>query len=170
MNNSAQVKKVIAAVKKLAQTDPQDEAVSRTVDVLKAEADAIEASEQPGGHSGSFGEHSQSEDAEFLKDQISKLHAAATVPAARYQRVLAITAGLHRALQATEKPQYAALRPKIARIAARVAGIFAEVDTVKDLDKDLEAIEKAVHSLYGDQSSNSTFYFDRRGKGHHKGE
>jgi hypothetical protein len=168
MNNQAQVNKVIAAVRKLAQTDPQDEAVSETVDVLQAEAKLLGGEvEKPAGFSGSFGEHSVKQDQDFLKDQVSKLHSAALGPASRYQRILAITAGLHRALQASEKPQYAALRPRIAQIVEKTAGLFAEVDTVADLDKDLESIEKAVHSLYGDQSKNSTFYFDRRGKGHH---
>lgn len=167
MNNHAQVNKVIAAVRKLAQTDPQDEAVSETVQVLQDEAKLLGQVEKPAGASGSFGEHSQKEDADFLKDQISKLHSAALQPAARYQRILAITAGLHRALMATEKPQFARIRPRIAKIVEHVAGLFAEVDTVADLDKDLEAVEKAVHGLYGDQGKNATFYFDRRGKGHH---
>jgi len=168
MNNHAQVKKVIAAVKRLAETDPQSEAVSRTVDVLQAEAQLLGGGvEKPAGFKGSFGENSSKQDADFLKEQIKKLHSAAVGPAARYQRILAITAGLHRALLASEKPQFAGLRPRIAKIAEHVAGVFAEVDTVADLDKDLEAIEKAVHGLYGDQSKNSTFYFDRRGKGHH---
>jgi hypothetical protein len=168
MNNQAQVTKVIAAVRKLAQTDPQDEAVSETVDVLQAEAKLLGGEvEKPAGFKGSFGEHSVQQDQDFLKDQISKLHSAAMAPASRYQRILAITAGLHRALMATEKPQFARIRPRIAKIVEHVAGLFAEVDTVADLDKDLEAVEKAVHGLYGDQSKNSTFYFDRRGKGHH---
>jgi len=168
MNNQAQVTKVIAAVKRLAETDPQSEAVARTVQVLEAEAKLLGGEvEKPAGFKGSFGEHSNHQDTDFLKDQIKKLHSAAIVPATRYQRIIAITAGLNRALLASERPQFAALRPRVAKIVEHVAGLFAEVDTVEDLDKDLEAIEKAVHSLYGDQSKNSTFYFDRRGKGHH---
>ncbi len=168
MNNQAQLKKVVAAVKRLAETDPQSEAVKETVNVLKEEAKLLGGEvEKPAGYPGSFGEHSNEQDVAFLKEQVSKLHSAATVPAARYARILAITAGLHRALQASQKPQYAALRPRIAKIVEKTAGLFAEVDTVADLDKDLESIEKAVHSLYGDQSKNSTFYFESRGKGHH---
>lgn len=168
MNNQAQLKKVVAAVKRLAETDPQSEAVSRTVDVLQEEAKLLGGEvEKPAGFKGSFGEQSNKDDVDFLKDQVKKLHSAAIAPAARYQRILAITAGLHRALQASERPQFAALRPRIAKIVEKTAGVFAEVDTVADLDKELEAIEKAVHSLYGDQSANSTYYFDRRGKGHH---
>lgn len=167
MNNHAQVNKVIAAVKRLAETDPQCDAVKETVDVLQAEAKLLGGEvEKPAGFPGSFGEHSTQQDVDFLKDQVRALHSAALKPAARYQRILAITAGLHRALLAAEKPQYAALRPRIAKIVERTAGLFAEVDTVEDLDKPLEAIEKAVHSLYGDQSKNSTFYFESRGKGH----
>lgn len=168
MNNQAQLKKVVAAVKRLAETDPQSDAVKGTVDVLQAEVALLGGEvEKPAGFAGSFGENSVQEDVSFLKDQVSKLHSAALQPAARYQRILAITAGLHRALLASERPQYAALRPRIAKIVEKTAGLFAEVDTVADLDKDLESIEKAVHSLYGDQGKNSTFYFDRRGKGHH---
>lgn len=168
MNNHAQVNKVIAAVKRLAETDPQSEAVTETVKVLQDEAKLLGGEvEKPAGFPGSPNEHSVQQDTDFLKDQVKKLHSAALGPASRYQRILAITAGLHRALLAAEKPQYAGLRPRIAKIVERTAGVFAEVDTVEDLDKDLAAIEKAVHSLYGDQSKNSTFYFDRRGKGHH---
>lgn len=169
MDNHAQVKKVIATVRKLAETDPHADAVKGTVEVLQKEIDLLGgAVEKPAGFKGSFGEHSNKDDIDFLKQQISKLHSAAVQPAARYQRILAITAGLHRALQASERPQFAALRPRIAKIVEKVAGVFAEVDTVADLDKPLEQIEKAVHALYGQQDKNSTFYFDRRGKGHHK--
>ncbi len=57
--DNAQLKKVAAAVTRLAETDPQDEAVKRTVDVLNAEAKLLGGEvEKPAGFSGSFGEHS----------------------------------------------------------------------------------------------------------------
>lgn len=108
-----------------------------------------------------------SEDPDFLYEQLKRLHQAAEVPSKNYGRILAISAALGRAVQMSRRPQNAALRPKIANIVQKVAGLFAEVDTAEDLDKPLEQIEKAVHSLYGDQGKNSTYYFDRRGKGHH---
>ncbi len=169
MTRPSPINQVIASVRKLSQMDPQDEAVAGTVEVLQGEVALSSLGRPPASPPRHLrgGQASAQDDTAFLKDQISKLHSAALHPAARYQRVLAILAGLHRAVQASERPQYASLRPRIAGIVHKVAGVFAEVDTVKDLDKDLAAIEKAVHGLYGDQSSNSTFYFDRRGKGHH---
>ncbi|KKL50105.1 hypothetical protein LCGC14_2308870, partial [marine sediment metagenome] len=84
------------------------------------------------------------------------------------RRILAITDRLRDVWTTASKPHNAAVRPRVARLVQQVAGVFAEVDTVKDLDKPLEQIEKAIHGLYGpDQSANSAFYFGRRGKGHH---
>jgi len=161
-------RKLVAAVSKLAQMDPQDEAVARTVKVLNDEAALLKGEvEHPAGYKGSFGESSAKADLEAIGEQIKKLHAAAAAPARNYQRMAAILAGLHRAHEASMKPAHAAIRPRIAGIIEKVAGVFAEIDTVQDLDKPLEAIEKAVHGLYGDQSKNSTYYFERRNKGHH---
>jgi len=161
-------RKLIAAVRSLAQMDPQDEAVARTVKVLNDEAALLRGGvEKPGGYKGSFGESSNKSDLEAIGDQIKKLHSAAAVPARNYQRMASILAGLHRAHEASARPAHAHLRPRIAGIIEKVAGVFAEIDTVQDLDKPLEAIEKAVHGLYGDQGKNATFYFERRNKGHH---
>jgi hypothetical protein len=150
MDNKIQVRNFISTVQKLSAMDPRDEetvSVVASLDKMATELDIPTVASM-----------------EVLKSQVQKLHSAALVPANNYQRIVAITAGLHRALVATEKPQYASLRPRISKIVERVAGIFAEVDTVQDLDKPLEQIEKAVHALYGDQSLNSMPYFERRGK------
>lgn len=161
--------KLVAATKRLAQTDPQDAAVTKTVDEMKAEIDCLTKEvEPPAGAPGSFGAESLKDDASFVTEQISKLKAAALTPARNYARIHNILVGLHRAAEIAKRPQYAAARPRIAQITEKVAGLFAEVDTVADLDKPLDQIEKAVHGLYGDQSKNGTFYFDRRGKGHHE--
>ncbi len=161
-------RKIVAAVKKLAQMDPQDEAVDQTVQVLNAEAALLKgAVEHPAGYKGSFGEASEKDDIEAIGDQISKLRSAAQIPAQNYARMASILTGLHRANQASARPAHAHLKPRIANIVEKVAGLFAECDTVQDLDKPLEAIEKAVHGLYGDQGKNSTFFFERRNKGHH---
>lgn len=168
MTTPDKFKKLVATVKRLAQMDPQDEAVKATADELKSEIDlASKEVEKPAGAPGSFGEQSLKDDASFVADQISQLKAACERPARNYTRMYNILKGLHQAAEIAKRPQYAALRPRLATITEKVAGLFAEVDTVADLDKPLEQIEKAVHSLYGDQSKNSTFYLDRRGKGHH---
>ena len=100
-------------------------------------------------------------------DQIDKMRAAAVVPASNYGRVVSILDGLRHAALLASRPQNAAVRPQIASIVKKMAGVFKDIDTVQDLDKPLEQIEKAVHGLYGDQGKNATFYFERRGKGHH---
>lgn len=162
------IRQLFATVKCLAQMDPQDEAVARTVQVLADEAAILKGEiEKPAGFKGSFGENSKNADLEAIGDQIEKLHSAAAVPARNYARMASILVGLHRAHEASARPVYAHLRPRIAGIVEKVAGVFAEIDTVQDLDKPLEAIEKAVHALYGDQSKNSTYMFERRNKGHH---
>lgn len=158
--------KLIATTKKLAQMDPQDEAVAGTVAELEAVCQQLGEQERE-AEKGSFGQQSMKDDMTFIGEQIDKLHAAAIGPAANYARVVSILGGLKRAALAAQRPQNAAIRPQIADVVQKIAGIFAEVDTVQDLDKPLEAIEKAVHGLYGDQSKNSTFYLERRGKGHH---
>lgn len=156
---SDQIRTVIATVKKLAQMDPGDAAVEATVDGLAGQAAAL--GEQPREAS------APASDMSLVRGQIAKLQAAASAPLRNYRRISAILDGLARAAAAAEQPRYADRRQRIATIAQKVAGLFAEVDTVQDLDKPLEQIEKAVHGLYGDQSKNSTFYLGRRGKGHH---
>jgi small-conductance mechanosensitive channel len=159
----------IATVKKLGQLDPMDVAVEATVKELEASAAQI-GEQAREAEKDSFGVKSMKDDIDRIHNQIDTLHSAAVKPLERYQRIMAILGGLKAAVKASERPQYASIRPKIAGIVQKLAGIFAEVDTVEDLDKPLEVIEKAVHSIYGDQSSNSCYYFDRRGKGYHTKE
>jgi len=167
MDFETAVRNVVATSRRLAQMDPQDEAVDRTVKELQEQVQWMGQIEKPGGFKGSFGENSYKDDVKFIGEQIKKLHGAAVVPARNYQRMVAILAGLGRAHQIASRPQNAEIRPRIVEIVKHVAGVFSKIDTTEDLEKPLEQIEKAVHSLYGDQSKNSTFYFDRRNKGHH---
>lgn len=102
-----------------------------------------------------------------VAEQVEKLHAAALVPERNYRRIAAITNQLRGLAKVASLPQNAAIRPRIQEIVRKTAGIFSQIDTVEDLDKPLEQIEKAVHKLYGDQSSNSTYNFEARGKGNH---
>jgi hypothetical protein len=109
-------------------------------------------------------------DPEALLGQVQKLHQAATVPASNYNRIAGITSGLARAIEISRRPQFAALRPRIATIVAKVAGIFAEVDLADEISAHtLEEIESAVHRLYSNGALNkpSTYNFQARGKGHH---
>lgn len=168
MSHEATVKNLIATTKRLAEMDPQDEAVSRTVDGLNEQIALLTSKvDKPTGEKNSFGDNSRKQDVEHLRDQITRLKSAAMVPAANYRRIVSILGDLSKVASLAERPQNEPLRARLASIVGKLAGVFAEVDTVQDLDKDLGAIEKAVHGLYGDQSKNSTFYFDRRGKGHH---
>lgn len=163
------VRQLTATAHRLAETDPQSEAVQRSVDELKAQVKWLSQIEKPTGYKANenFGEHSLKDDIAFVGEQVKRMKSAALPSAKNYARIVSILSGLERASEIAKRPQYAAMRPRIALIVQKVAGVFAEVDTVQDLDKPLETIEKAVHGLYGDQSKNSTFYFDRRGKGHH---
>lgn len=158
-------KKVFATTRDLLKTDPNDESVQRIVASLKEQV--IQLASEVDGPSESSQVASPDDSIEFLQGQISKMQQAAEIPSKNYTRIVEIFKGLSRAAKICERPQYASLRPRIATIVEKVAGIFSEVDTVQDLDKPLEAIEKAVHSLYGDQSKNGTYMFERRGKGHH---
>lgn len=101
-------------------------------------------------------------------DAIDQMRSMAAGPAAKYGRMISILDGIRHAAVLAERPQNAAVRPRIALIVKKLAGVFKDIDTVQDLDKPLEQIEKAVHSLYGNQSKNDTYMFERRGKGHHK--
>lgn len=164
---------VVSASRRLADTDPEDAAISRVVNHLQEQANLLHMlmTQRPTPDTApsnrGFGKDSMDNDIEFISHQIQKLKTAAAVPMRNYQRIVSICDGLTRAATSARRPQNAAIRPKIATVVKRIAGIFAEVDTVEDLEKPLDQIEKAVHSLYGDQSKNETYYFDRRNKGHH---
>src|SRR5271163_2208540 len=173
MDYSEGLRTITATARRLAESDPQSEAIQRTVDELQAQVKWLGQIEKPTGYKnkgefGSFGENSMKDDISFIGEQVKKLKSAAEPAARNYTRIVSILAGLQRAVEIAKRPQYAALRPRIALIVQKTAGIFQEVDTVEDIDKPLEQIEKAVHGLYGDQSKNSTYYFDRRNKGHHE--
>ena len=166
-------KSVMATTRHLAQMDPQDEAVSRTVEGLKEQVAQLTSEiEKPAGEKNSFGDTSRKDDVDFLKGQITKLQQAAEAPAKNYARINEILKGLLRAAQVAERPQYASVRPRISAIVTKLAGVFSEVDTVQDLNKPLQAIEAAIHKLYSGgnekgQSANDSCMFDRKGRGHH---
>ena len=159
------LKNLVIASRRLVAMNPEDpDCDAASADVLSAASKAVDEAPEADKESK---EDDSKKDLDLLHDKVKDLYAAAQEPAKAYGRVLAITAGLGRAVEIARRPQNAAIRPRLAKIVEKVAGVFAEIDTVKDLDTTLEQIEKAVHSVYGDQSKNSTFYFDRRGKGHH---
>lgn len=162
------VQKLQLASQKLAQMDPQDEAVQRTVTYMQQGADLLSSVDKPTGEKGSPNEASRASDLEDLKTQIERMKRAAEIPAGNYGRIAVILSGLNRAVEIASKPQYASMRPRIALITEKIAGIFAEVDTVADLSVPLESIEKAVHGLYSNGKMNSpgTYNFEQSGKGH----
>ena len=156
----------LSAARILAETDPQSDAVGRTVQNLQNQVGLLNELAREDKNS-PWGADSMKDDVAFIGEQIKKLRSAAAVPASNYRRIVEITDKLREAWHVASKPQNAQVRPRVARLIQQVAGVFAEIDTVHDLDKPLEQIEKAVHGLYGDQSRNDTYYFGRRGKGHH---
>ena len=159
-------KKITASTKHLAdETDPKDESVARSVKGLQEQVSLLR--EQLQG-SRSWSKESMQQDVKWLEEEISRLKSAAEIPASNYTRIVSILDGLHRAAVAASRPQNAHLATQLRDVTAKVAGLFQEVDTTEDLNKPLEAIEKAVEGLYGDQSKNDTYYFTRRGKGHHE--
>jgi seryl-tRNA synthetase len=165
--NAAALKKIAETASRLASMDPQDEAVQRTIEGLQKNADMLheQIREEP---KGSWGENSMKNDAEFISEQIKCLKAAAVNPARNYMKIVSIIEGLERAAVACQRPENTAMLPRIAEVTRRVAGIFKKVDTVEDLERPLTEIEAAVAKLYGpDQSRNDSYFFDRKGKGHH---
>ncbi len=169
MDKVTAVKNLLASSRRLAEMDPQDEAVARTVAEMSEHAKLLGELARD-DKSSPWGAQSMKDDIDSLGDQIKRLKASAAMPAANFRRMYNILATMERVWADAARPQNAAVRPKVASMMKKIAGVFAEVDTVQDLDKPLGAIEKAIHGLYGDQSQNSTYYFDRRGKGHHKAE
>jgi hypothetical protein len=163
--SQADIRKIIGASRHLAEMDPQDEAVGRVVEYLQKQTALL--AEQARGDSG-WGEKSMKDDIDFINAQIRKLKSAAMIPANNYRRIIRIIDGLDKAHKLASRPQNVNIRPRIIELFRKTAGVFAEVDTVQDLNKPLEQIEKAVHALYGDQSKNETFYLGRRGKGFHE--
>jgi vacuolar-type H+-ATPase subunit I/STV1 len=165
------IRPVIATLKKLAQMDPQDEAVEATVKELQEVSSQLGEQMREDKNSPA-GTQSMKDDMDMIGEQIDKLHAAAIRPAANYARIVSILGGLKRAVLAAKRPQNAAVRPKVAAIVEKVAGIFSEVDTVEDLDRPLQEVERAVHSLYGQrggelgQSANKVYCHGLAEKGH----
>ena len=171
MNPEAIVSDLVASSRRLAEMTPEsshDDAVKRTVDGMKNQVDILR--EQMGeAQKGSFVKDSMKDDIGTLKDQMKILNSAAERPARNYQRIISIIAGIDRLLDASSRPENASLRPQVISVATKVAGIFAEVDTADDLDKPLEAIERAVHKLYNNGKMNDpkTYNFSQSGRGHH---
>lgn len=146
------MRNLISAVKNLTSLDVEDPRVASAVEALASTVNP------------SYGV-----DLDFIQSQVSRLHSAAVIPAKNYERMRNITAGLHQVVQMAKSPENEALRPRIAKIVERVAGAFALIDTVQDLDRPLSEIEAAVHRLYsnGKQNAPSTYNFEARHKGGH---
>ena len=104
---------------------------------------------------------------DVVASQVREMREAAVASMVRYRRIAGVLESLESVVSEAKKPQNAAVRRLVASAVGKTAGVFAQVDSVEDLDKPLEAIEKAVSSLYGNPAKNSSLYFGRRGKGHH---
>lgn len=105
-----------------------------------------------------------------VMDKAKRLMTAAEIPARNYAHIAKIANDLVKVVEIAERPENAEMRPKVASLVSKVAGLFAEVDTWDHLaGKSLEQIETAVHSLYsgGKLNDPNTYNFAARGKGHH---
>ena len=163
--NEKLVRELVESINRLAATNPTGPAVGARANEIFAKVNAVKTASVRREVAPARREIAV--DNPSIVDQIDKMRSAAVVPASNYGRVVSILDGLRHAALLAGRPQNAAMRPQIASIVRKMAGVFKDIDTVQDLDKPLETIEKAVHGLYGDQSKNSCYYFDRRGKGHH---
>lgn len=161
---STATKNISDAVSYLSKVDPNDESIHKVVASIQENVNLIKKLAQENVEASA---PSADEDVDFIIGQINNLKAAALVPANNYKKIVDICDSLKKVALETRNPENAKIRKNVASAFRRISGIFAEVDTVQDLDKPLEQIEKAVHGLYGDQSKNTTYYFNRRNKGHH---
>jgi hypothetical protein len=99
--------------------------------------------------------------------QISRMKIAAEIPLKNYGRIIKILEKMEYINKMAALPQNATVRPHITTIVRKIAGVFAEVDNVCDLDKPLEQIEKAIAAIYKKPSSNNSCYFERRNLKNH---
>jgi hypothetical protein len=160
------IKQILASSVKLAESDPQDEAVARAVKGLESQVSILR--DQMKG-SRSWSKDSMQSDIDSLGNQISRLKKAAEIPAKNWKQIVNITEGLHRAAIIASQPQNhnPETISKLKEITAKVAGLFQEIDTTDDMaGKSLSEIEAAVAKLYGDQSNNKSFY-GLSNRGHH---
>jgi len=151
------ISRISSLIQQLASTDPKNPEVEVITNMLVTELGS--------GHTAS-----DSMNPDVLLGQIKKLHTAAVVPAANYAKIANITAGLARLVEISRRPQNSKMRPRVAQIVSRLAGIFSECDTADELSShSLLEIEEAVHKLYSNGTLNkpSTYNFQTRGKGHH---
>lgn len=183
------VRNLVASVKKIAEADPQSAGVSALVEGLEAQLDALEtqvealgdmapaaeapeseeASETPEAPAEEPAEAPSTETASTVFGQLASLRRAAEAPLKNYQRIVALCTSLERVANIASRPQYAAARPHVAACVQKLAGIFSKVDTVEDLDKPLEQIESAIHSLYKNPNDPSTYNFSAKNKGPYRG-
>lgn len=103
----------------------------------------------------------------MIDKYIARLRIAAEAPIKNYKRILSILDKVESLNKIASLPQNSEVRPRIAAIVKKIAGVFAEVDSVHDLDKPLTQIEKAIASIYKDQSSNTNCFFERKGLKNH---
>lgn len=151
----------VASLNILASTDPTDLKVAALVQDIDAKATQMIE------FAAATAASRKDDDFTVVASSVESLHNSVLIPCSNYRRIATITSKLRGLVKLAGLPQNASLRPQIQEIVKKTAGVFAEVDTVDDLNKPLEQIEKAVHKLYGDQNSSKTYNFEERGKGFH---
>lgn len=147
---------VIENVHRLAATDPVGDGVSNSVKTLFDSVNSLKA------------EVPAQTDSSSVIEQIDLMRSLVASSMNKHEKMMNILNGVRKAAELLQLPVNESMRPRVASVVQKIAGIFAEVDTVADLEgKSLEQIEKAVGSLYGNnQSLNKNFYFTRAGRGH----
>ena len=144
---------VVANTKRLADADPQDEAIVRSVDGLHDQVTIVKE-QMKDAVPDSWSKSSMEDDVAFMNEQMKRLKAAAFKPANNWRRIVNIINGLERVTASLSRPQNAHLASKVRDIAQKTAGILASVDS-SDCSMSLEEIEKMVEKIYGpDQSRN----------------
>jgi type I site-specific restriction endonuclease len=160
------VKILVASTQRLAEMDPKDDAIARSVKNLEQQVSMLR--EQLKG-SRSWSKNSMEHDIEFLQEEIKRLRSAAEIPLNNWKRINTIIEGLQRVAALASRPQNSELAPKIKELTIKIAGLFQEVDTSADLDRPLEQIQDAVSKLYGpDLNDPMAYMFEKRNKGHHE--
>ena len=149
------LQEVVNSVHRLAATDPTSEGVSNKVQSLYDSISDLKLSEPLDSTIGGS-----------VIEQIDLMRSGIASSINKHQKVMNILDGIRTAAELVQLPQNELMRSRVASVVQKIAGVFAAVDSVADLEgKSLEAIQAAVHKLYGDQSKNGTFYTSRRGKG-----
>ena len=95
IDKESATRNALAASRRLAEADPQDEAVGRVVAELSEQVGLLNELARA-DKSSPWGSGSMKDDVDFIGDQIKKLKSAAAIPAANYRRMYDILSKLEK--------------------------------------------------------------------------